>query len=112
MTSFSIHAGQLLMNILNVESTGGIEEAEFDEDALQITLSLGIVGILPLLILFDEIFRDLKLRYTFIAVLQKILPSFHHKFSRGLKDDIEIEEGLSDTRSVGSNSINYSYHSE
>lgn len=83
--SFWDFAQKLLVNQFDIEAILLIEETKLNENALQIALGDGIIGIFPFLELFNMLGIDAKFGNALLAVLQEILASFNNVFSGGLE---------------------------
>lgn len=80
----SVVAHQLLVDVLHVETALDVEQAPLGEDALDVALGLGVVGVLPLLVLLHQIHGHGQLLDALIAVGQHVVSVLHHIVGGGL----------------------------
>lgn len=65
-------AHQLLVDVLHVEAGRFVEELPLGEDALEVALGRGVIGVVPLLVLLHEISRHGQLLDALLAVGQHV----------------------------------------
>lgn len=71
-------AGQLDVDLVDIESVVGVVEAELLEDALQVAVGHRVIGVLPLLVLLHELLAGVNLLHALRAIVGQILVRLHH----------------------------------